>query len=140
MIGTNYFSVEEFGDVTVVRFVDVDDFDLGHYAQLKEDLAAFVADRQPDELLVDLGNVQYCSSDLTNTLLLALKHTRARSGSLKLFGLSEPCLETLKRLRLVGTLFSVYASETAARKACSLPVHEIGACGERTKRRTKTVL
>ena len=119
MIGTECFRVEQSGDVTIVRIVDTRDFDTDNYAQLQIDLVDFVDRRKPPKLLVDLGSIQYCSTALTNTLLLAQKRMNAWTGQMKLFGLSEVVLETLHRLRLVGTLFSVCADETAAKHACA---------------------
>ena len=83
------------------------------------DLVDFVDRQKPPKLLVDLGSIQYCSTALTNTLLLAQKRMNAWTGQMKLFGLSEVVLETLHRLRLVGTLFSVCADEAAAKQACA---------------------
>jgi len=117
MIGIKSFIVEQSGDITVVRIVDTRDFDTDNYAQLQLDMVDFVDRRKPPKLLVDLGNVQYCSTALINTLLLAQKRMNAWTGQMKLFGLREVVLETLHRLRLVGTLFSVCADEAAARKA-----------------------
>ena len=119
MISAECFHVEQGGDITVVRIVDTRYFDTDHYAQLQQDLLDFVARRKPAKLLVDLGSIQYCSTALTNTLLLAQKRMNAWTGQMKLFGLSEVVLETLHRLRLVGTLFSVCADETDAKHACS---------------------
>ena len=119
MIGTECFRVEQSGDITIVRIVDTRYFDTDNYAQLQLDLVDFVARQQPPKLLVDLGSIQYCSTALTNTLLLAQKRMNAWTGQMKLFGLSEVVLETLHRLRLVGTLFSVYADEAAAKQACA---------------------
>ena len=117
MIGAECFSVEQTGDVTVVRIVDTRDFDTDNYAQLQLDLVDFVDRRKPPKLLVDLGNIQYCSTALTNTLLMAQERMTAWTGQMKLFGLSEVVLETLHRLRLVGTVFSVCADEAAARNS-----------------------
>ena len=117
MIGAECFSVEQTGDVTVVRIVDTRDFDTDNYAQLQLDLVDFVARQQPRELLVDLSNIVFCSTALIAALLMAQKCIQTRPGVMKLFGLSEVVLETLHRLRLVGTLFSVCTDEAAARKA-----------------------
>jgi anti-anti-sigma factor len=118
MIRTECFRVDQCEDVTLVRFVNTKYFDTDDYAQLQRDLADFVEHQQPHKLLVDLGNVEYCSSALTNALLMAQRRVQARSGMMKLFGLSEHVLEALQRLRLVGTIFSVYPDEAAARSAC----------------------
>ena len=115
MIGTESFSVEECDDVIIVRFVDTRYFDTDDYAQLQHDLVSFVERQQPNKLLMDLGNVEYCSTALTNALLMSLRRIQARSGIMKLFGLSEFVDETLHRLKLVDTVFSVCDDETAAK-------------------------
>ncbi|MCU0978406.1 MAG: STAS domain-containing protein [Pirellulaceae bacterium] len=120
MIGAECFSVEQTGDVTVVRIVDTRDFDTDNYAQLQLDLVDFVARQQPRELLVDLSNIVFCSTALIAALLMAQKCIQTRPGVMKLFGLSEVVLETLHRLRLVGTLFSVCADEAAARTSLEI--------------------
>ncbi|MCU0872193.1 MAG: STAS domain-containing protein [Pirellulaceae bacterium] len=116
MIGAECFSVEQTGDVTVVRIVDTRDFDTDNYAQFQENLAYFVSHQQPRELLVDMSNVVYCSTALIAALLMAQK-CLPRPGVMKLFGLSECVLESLQHLKLVGTAFSVCADESAARTA-----------------------
>ena len=111
------FIVKQSGDVTIVRIVDTRLFDADNYAQLQQDLVDFVAHQQPRELLVDLSNIEYCSTALIAALLMAQKCLLSCVGVMKLFGLSEVVLETLHRLRLVGTVLSVYADETAAKNA-----------------------
>lgn len=121
MIGTASFSIEQGDDVAIVRFADTKYFDTDHYAQLQHDVVNFVERERPGKLLADLSKVQYCSTALINTLLIAQNRMTAWAGVMKLFGLSEVVLETLQRLKLAGTLLSVHADETAARHACALP-------------------
>jgi len=117
MIGTEPFVVERSDDITIIRFVETSYFDTDDYSRLQRELMDFVEREQPRKLLVDLANVQYCSTALTNSLLMAQRRVRAGAGMMKLFGLSEYVKETLQRLKLIGTIFSVYADETAAKKA-----------------------
>jgi anti-anti-sigma factor len=118
MIGNECFRVEQCGDITIVRLIDTWDFDTSNYAQLQLDLADFVARQQPRKLLVDLSNIEYCSTALIAGLLTAQKRMVSWGGVMRLFGLSEVVLETLRHLKLVGTLFSVYADEAGAKHAC----------------------
>ena len=118
MIGTECFRVEQAGDIAIVRIVDTRSFDVDDYAQLQQDLVDFVAHQQPRELLVDLGNIEYCSTALIAALLMAQKCLQTRPGVMRLFGLSEVVLESLQLLKLLGGVFSVYADETAAKHAC----------------------
>lgn len=116
MLGAEYFSVEQTFDITVVRIVDTRTFDVDDYAQLRQNLADLVAQQRPTKLLVDLSKIEYCSTALTSALLMAQKRMQSWAGVMKLFGLSEVVLETLKRLRVLGTVLSVCIDEAAARK------------------------
>jgi anti-anti-sigma factor len=117
LIGAEWFSVEQTGDVTVVRIVDTRFFDTDNYAQFQENLAYFVARQQPRELLVDLSNVVFCSTAFIAALLMAQKCIQTRPGVMKLFGLSESVLQSLQHLNLVGTVFLVCTDEAAARNS-----------------------
>jgi len=117
MIGAEWFSVEQSGEVTVVRIVDTREFDTDSYAQLQQNLAEFVASEQPRKLLVDLSNVYLCSTALIAGLIMAQKRIESCAGVMKLFGLSEVIMETLQRLKLAGTVLQVCTDEADARKA-----------------------
>ena len=67
------FAVEQCGDAMIVRFVDLWHFDTGKYVRLQEDLIKFVELQKPRQLLVDLGQVECCSTTLINALLMAQK-------------------------------------------------------------------
>ncbi len=116
-VKTEYFSVEQGDDVTIVRLRDMKHFDAENYAQLQQHLVGLVERQQPPKLLVDLGNVEYCATALINVLLTTQKSVQARSGVTKLCALREVLLETLQCLKLDGTVFSVYADETDAKNA-----------------------
>lgn len=117
IIGAAHFSAEQCDDITLVRLVDTSRFHTDQYAQLQQDLEDFVERQQPRKLLVDLGNIEYGSSALISVLLIAQKRVEAGSGVMKLFATREVVLETLQCLKLTGTVFSVYADETAAKNA-----------------------
>lgn len=117
MLSTECFRIEQCGDMTIVRLVDNRFFDTDKYEQLQQDLVAFVERQQPTKLVVDLSSLVYLSTALTNTLLIAQKRLQANSGTMRLFGLSETVLEALQHLKLIGTVFAVYADETAAKNA-----------------------
>ncbi len=112
------FAVEPSDDAMVVRFVDPRHFDTSKYAQLQDDLLDFVERQKPRRLLVDLGNIEYCSTALINTLLMAQKRVQSGPGVMKLFSLQGVLLEAMQHLKLIDTVFSVHADETAAKKVC----------------------
>jgi anti-anti-sigma regulatory factor len=117
MATSDYFRVEQSDDTTIIRFGDTSRFDTNDYARLQRDLVTFVEQEQPRKLLADLAQVAYCSTALINSLLMAERRIRGASGVMKLFGLNEYMLETLERLKLVGSIFSVYPDESAANSA-----------------------
>jgi PAS domain S-box-containing protein len=116
--GASSFRVAQDEGFTIVRFEDTKYFDTEHYSELQHDLVNFVEREQPDKLLADLSDVEYCSTALINALLMVQRRVQARSGVMKLFGLREIVQETLQQLKLVGTLFSVCVDEIAAKNAC----------------------
>ena len=118
MIGTKSFSTERADDSITLRFIDTSYFDTDDYAQLQQELAEFVAREQPRMLLVDLAEIQYCSTAFISALLAARNCMRSWAGTMKLFGLSQVVLETLQHLKLAGSVLSVYADEEAAQQAC----------------------
>lgn len=89
MIGTEYFRVEQAGEIAIVRIVDTWSFDIEDYAQLRHDLADLIEQHRPKKLLVDLSNIEACSTALTSALLMAQKHMQPWAGVMKLVGLSE---------------------------------------------------
>jgi anti-anti-sigma regulatory factor len=117
MATSDYFRVEQSDDVTLIRFGDTSRFETADYGQLQRDLVAFVEQEQPRKLLVDLAQVAYCSTALINSLLMAERRIRGAAGVMRLFGLNNYMLETLERLKLVGSIFSVYPDEAAAKSA-----------------------
>jgi anti-anti-sigma factor len=117
MIDTECFQVEQSGNITIVRLEDSRYFDTDKYAQFQQDLLGFVEREQPTMLLVDLSNLVYLSTALTNTLLIAQRRVHANYGKMKLFGLNETVREALQHLRLIDTVLAVYPSETAAKNA-----------------------
>jgi len=112
MIDTKTFSTEVRDDITIVRFVDTSYFDT------EQELAEFVAREQPRILLVDLSEVQYCSTAFISALVMAQNSLQSWAGTMKLFELSQVVLETLQHLNLAGSVLPVYADEEAAKQAC----------------------
>jgi anti-anti-sigma regulatory factor len=118
LIERESFAVEQGDDAMVVRFVDTRHFDTGKYVQLQQDLVDFIERQRPHLLLLDLGSIEFCSTAFVNALLVAQRRVQAGSGKMKLFGLHGVLLEAMQHLKLIDTVLSVYADETAARHAC----------------------
>jgi len=114
MVATEKFSIEQSEGITIIRVSDTTLFDTDDYAELQRQLVEYVERSQSLNLAVDLSRVQYCSTALTNTLLMAQKRAEASGGKMRLFGLSEVVLETLDRLKLANSFFAIYPDEAAA--------------------------
>lgn len=117
MTRNEYFRIERDGGVTCIRFPDTSRLDTDDYAQLQRDLVDFVESQTPGKLIVDLSEIVYCSTALINALLMAERRVRAGNGTMHLFGLNEYMLETLQRLKLVDTIFSICPDEFTAQSA-----------------------
>jgi anti-anti-sigma factor len=117
MSASEHFSVEQVDGITIVRVADTKHFDTDDYAELQKQLLEFVEKHEPKKMLVDFSHVMYCSTALTNTLLMAQKRVEAAGGVMKLFGLSDVVHETLDRLKLADSFFSIHPTEADARAA-----------------------
>jgi anti-anti-sigma regulatory factor len=118
LIERESFAIEQCDDATIVRFVDTRHFDTGKYVQLQQDLVDFIEHQKPHRLLLDLGSIEFCSTAFINAVLVAQRRVQAGSGKMKLFGLHGVPLESMQHLKLIDTVLSVHADETAARHAC----------------------
>ncbi len=117
MTRNEYFRIEQGDRVTCLRFLDTSRLDTDDYAQLQRDLVDFVENQLPNKLIVDLREIVYCSTALINALLMAERRVRANNGRMHLFGLNEYMLDTLQRLKLVDTIFSICSDESTAQSA-----------------------
>ncbi|TVS15284.1 MAG: anti-sigma factor antagonist [Planctomycetaceae bacterium] len=117
MTRNEYFRIEQGDRVTCLRFLDTSRLDTDDYAQLQRDLVDFVESHLPNKLIVDLSEIVYCSTALINALLMAERRVRANNGTMHLFGLNEYMLDTLQRLKLVDTIFSICSDESTAQSA-----------------------
>jgi anti-sigma B factor antagonist len=82
---------------------------------LKEKLLATAA-AEPDNLIVDLSQVEYLDSSAMGVLFQLQKKMQAYGGSLYLVGIN-PTIEMVFRLTKSDQHFSVFADATAAVKA-----------------------
>jgi hypothetical protein len=117
MIDTEYFRIEEGSEGTCIRFADTSRFDTDDYAQLQRDLVDFVESRQPRKLLVDLGEVVYCSTALINALLMAERRVRAERGNHESVRLERVHARNAPAAETGRHVFSVCGDESAAQNA-----------------------
>lgn len=79
---------------------------------LQEELKRYI-DSGRVQLLVDLGNTQYISSNGLRTLLVALRNAKERGGMLKLCCLSPRVLEIFQMIGF-DRIFEIYATREQA--------------------------
>jgi anti-anti-sigma regulatory factor len=108
------FTVDQRGDVTVVRVVDPRLFDTMIVTEFEDDLLDLVDMHLPQNVLIDFGAVTHCSTAVINGLLRAKKRLVARKGQLALCGMTDSIREAYRTLNLDGTVFAIYDNESEA--------------------------
>jgi anti-anti-sigma regulatory factor len=111
-----YFDVEQRGPVTEIHLADTKFFDTERYAELLDELLAFVEQERPRRLLVNLSRVGYCSTAVIGALIAAQTQLEAHpaSGAMKLCGASDVVEEALRRLKLDQGVFDIHSTEVGA--------------------------
>jgi anti-anti-sigma regulatory factor len=114
-----YFDVEQRGLVTEIRLADTRVFDTERYAELRDELLAFIEQERPRRLLVNLSRVEYCSTAVMGALIAVQKRLALHpaTGAMKLCGTREVVAEAFRRLRLDQGVFDIHSSDVAAIKA-----------------------
>lgn len=114
MTAIQNFAIEQHGDVTELRLVNPALFDIPRYEELRDELNEFVDEHQPAKLLVDFSEVQYCSTAVIAALVQIKKRMGPESGLIRFCGMNEAVRDTFRWLRLDGTLFEIFETESAA--------------------------
>ena len=120
-----YFDVEQRGPVTELHLTDTKFFNTEHYAELVDELLAFVEQARPRRLLINLSRVGYCSTAVMNALIAVQRQLASLpvTGVMKLCGASEVVDEALRRLRLDQGIFDIHSTEVDAIRAFSTLQH-----------------
>jgi anti-sigma B factor antagonist len=105
--------LEELDGVTVVSFVDAKLIEEGQIQELGDELYALADDPKKNKLLLNFGNVQYCSSTVLGKLVNFKKRVGAVKGKLKLCCIHPDLLVPFK-LTGLDKAFEIYAEEQAA--------------------------
>jgi anti-sigma B factor antagonist len=109
--GPQWLDREDVGDLTVVRFVLPRLWEEGTNRAIFGMLAGLV-DAGRHRLLLNLGKVEYITSDVISGLVLLNRKLGAVDGRLALCELTEPVKAILQGMRLLdGEIFEVYATE-----------------------------
>ena len=113
MDNSDYFTVRELGDVTIIRFQQeriVDDEEIGELANRLTDL---VTNSPRKKLVLDFSLVEQLSSAMFGKLIALNRLLGKRNGRLALFGLSLEVQEIVKVLKL-DRLLTIKSDEHAA--------------------------
>lgn len=118
MAGQRHISVSDYGNVTVVRFVDRKIIDASSIVELGEELFSLVEKDHHDKLLLNFADVEFLSSAALNKLILLDKKVKEIQGALKLCKLRPEINEVFMITRL-NQLFDIRDSETEGLQAFS---------------------
>jgi anti-anti-sigma factor len=108
------FEVRFEGGIPVLQLQDPRSYDTQDYAELQGELLRHAAEARPEKVVVDLANVQYCSTAVINGLIQLRKRLAQHGGKVKLSGLSAEVREAFRHLHLEPAVFDIYDTPGAA--------------------------
>lgn len=111
------FDAEVTDGVTVIRPVDRELSDLVLQDELHEELMRFLAEENPQKLVIDFGIVDYCTTGIINSLLSVKKRVVAAGGQFKMCCLTQHVHDAFRALNLEGTVFEVFETVAEANDA-----------------------
>lgn len=114
MLSYKHFDARTEDDVIVLRLANPDRYDTVDYGDQQAELQRFAEEQKPRVVVVDFGNVTYCSTAVINSLMQLRKRLTEYGGELRLSGLSPEVREAFGHLRLDGTIFQIYETESEA--------------------------
>lgn len=89
-------------------------YDVELYGELRDELLSFVNEHSGGSLLIDLSEVEYCSTAVMQVLISARLKLLASGGQLKLCGVNRNVRKAFEQLRLDRTTFDIHDSQTMA--------------------------
>jgi anti-anti-sigma regulatory factor len=113
-----YFDIQFDDEAIILRLANPNYFNTDDYSDLQEELLCFVKEVRPALLVVDLGNVTYCSTALIGGLIQMRSRMAKYGGGLRLSRPSFETREILHSLRLERTVFDLYETTGAALVDC----------------------
>ena len=108
------FDVTVTDGVTVICPVDKELSDLVLQDELHEELLGFLANEQPQKLVINFGRVEYCTTGIINSLLSVKKRVMAAGGQFNMCCLTQHVHDAFRALNLEGTVFQVFETEEKA--------------------------
>ncbi len=105
-----HFDVEQRDHLTLLTLSDPRLSETLLISELHDELLEFVETRQPKDMVIDFGQVTFCSTAVINGILRTKKRLVARDGRLWLAAMRPPVREAFRLLNLDGTVFDIIDS------------------------------
>jgi len=108
--------VEDYGDITVVNFIDRKILDEQNIQKIGEDLFSLVDELGRKKILLNFSNVEYLSSAALGKFITLNKKVQASQGKLIMCNISDDIYEVFEITKL-NKLFNIQKEEQTALQA-----------------------
>lgn len=108
--------VEDYGDITVVNFIDRKILDEQNIQKIGEDLFSLVDELGRKKILLNFSNVEYLSSAALGKFITLNKKVQASGGKLIMCNITEDIYEVFEITKL-NKLFNIQKDEQTALQA-----------------------
>src|SRR5436190_23929944 len=108
--------VEDYGEVTVVNFIDRKILDEQNIQKIGEDLFSLVDELGRRKILLNFSNVEYLSSAALGKLITLNKKVNSSGGKLILCNI-DPTIYEVFEITKLNKLFNIQKEEQAALQA-----------------------
>jgi anti-sigma B factor antagonist len=108
--------VEDYGDITVVNFIDRKILDEQNIQKIGEDLFSLVDELGRKKILLNFSNVEYLSSAALGKFITLNKKVQASGGKLIMCNISDDIYEVFEITKL-NRLFNIQKEEQTALQA-----------------------
>src|SRR6202045_17370 len=102
--------VEDYGDITVVNFIDRKILDEQNIQKIGEDLFSLVDELGRKKILLNFSNVEYLSSAALGKFITLNKKVHASGGKLVMCNINEEIFEVFEITKL-NRLFNIQKDE-----------------------------
>ncbi len=105
--------VEDYGDITVVNFIDKKILDEQNIQKIGEDLFSLVDELGRKKVLLNFGNVEYLSSAALGKFITLNKKVTGSGGKLVMCNINDDIFEVFEITKL-NKLFDIQKDEQTA--------------------------
>lgn len=105
--------VEDYGDITVVNFIDRKILDEQNIQKIGEDLFSLVDELGRKKILLNFSNVEYLSSAALGKFITLNKKVQSVAGKLVMCNINEDIFEVFEITKL-NKLFNIQKDEQTA--------------------------